>query len=64
MAPRNNDDPGQLSVANYVQEDLERFRPGIPIHERYLKFKAFMESKGVVFPVETSAAWRARMGVK
>lgn len=51
-------------LANDVQEDLERFRPGTPIHDRYLKFKAFMESKGVVVPLETLAARRARMGVK
>ncbi|EHR69152.1 ankyrin repeat protein [Burkholderiales bacterium JOSHI_001] len=53
-----------LTPPNYVQEELTRYRPGTPTHTRYLKFKAFMESKGVKFPVETSAEWRARNGKK
>ena len=53
-----------LTPANYVQGDLARYRPGTPTHNRYLKFKAYMERQGIQFPVETSAEWRARMGVK
>ncbi len=53
-----------LTPANYVQAELARYKPGSPTHSRYLKFKAFMESKGQTFPVETAAEWRARTGVK
>ena len=54
-----------VTPANMVQRGLdEKFRPGTPTHNRYLKFKAFMESKGVAFPVETSAEWLARKGIK
>ena len=53
-----------LTPANYVQGDLARYRPGTPTHNRYLKFKAYMERQGIQFPVESSAEWRARMGVK
>lgn len=56
---------GGITPANMVQRGLtEKFRPGTPTHNRYLKFKAFMESKGIVFPVESSADWRVRNGVK
>jgi hypothetical protein len=48
--------------ANMVQRALtEVFRPGSPSYERYEKFKRLMEQKGIVFPVESSADWRARM---
>jgi uncharacterized protein len=53
-----------VNSANYVQAELARYKPGSAIHARYLKFKTFMEGKGVVFPVETAAEWRARNGVK
>ena len=53
-----------VTPANYVQAELARYKPGSPTHSRYLKFKAFMESKGQPFPVETAAEWRARTGVK
>ncbi len=56
---------GGVTPANMVQRALtERYRPGSPTHQQYLKFQAFMASQGVQFPVESSAEWRARMGVK
>lgn len=61
--PLDTMDTGGSTPPNMVQRALnEKYRPGTPTHNRYLKFKAFMESKGVVFPVETSAEWRARQG--
>ncbi len=53
-----------VTPANYVQDELARYRTGSPTHQQYLKFQAFMASQGVQFPVESSAEWRARMGVK
>lgn len=55
-------DRGGNTPANQVQRALtEVFRPGSPSYVRYEKFKAIMERKGIVFPVESSAEYRARM---
>lgn len=50
-----------VTPANIVQLDLaESFIPGTPLYERNLRLKRLMEQKGVRFPVETSAEYRAR----
>jgi hypothetical protein len=55
-------DRGGNTPANQVQRALgEVFRPGSPSYLRYAKFKSIMERKGIVFPVESSAEYRARM---
>jgi hypothetical protein len=55
-------DRGGNTPPNQVQRALtEVFRPGSPTYVRYEKFKRIMEQKGIVFPVESSAAYRARM---
>lgn len=53
---------GGVTPANMVQRGLtESFKPGSPAYQRYDKLKRIMEQRGIVFPVESSAAWRARM---
>ena len=55
-------DGGGSTPANQVQRALGQvFRPGSPTYLRYEKFKRIMEQKGVVFPVESSAEYRARI---
>ena len=54
-------DNAGITPANMVQRALtEVFKPGSPTYRRYEKFKRIMEERGIVFPVESSAAWRAR----
>jgi hypothetical protein len=54
-------DRNGVTPANIVQRNLtEVMKPGSPTWRRYDKIKQMMEQKGVVFPVESSAAWRAR----
>ncbi|MFG6462502.1 hypothetical protein ACG04Q_13065 [Roseateles sp. DXS20W] len=51
-----------VTPANMVQRALtEVFKPGSPPYRRYEKFKRIMEQRGIVFPVESAAEWRARM---
>ena len=53
-----------LNSANWLQDDISRYRPGTPTMASLLRLKALMEARGVVFPVETAGQWRARNGVK
>ncbi|MFG6462503.1 hypothetical protein ACG04Q_13070 [Roseateles sp. DXS20W] len=55
-------DNAGITPANMVQRALaEVFKPGSSTYRRYEKFKRIMEERGIVFPVESSAEWRARM---
>ena len=57
-------EPARLgsTPANQVQRALvEVFRPGSRTYKRYEKFKRIMEQKGIVFPVESAAEYRARI---
>lgn len=54
-------DNAGITPANMVQRALtEVFKPGSPTYRRYEKFKRIMEERGIVFPVESSDAWRTR----
>jgi hypothetical protein len=54
-------DHNGVTPANVVQRNLtEVMKPGSATWRRYDKIKQMMEQRGIVFPVETSAAWRAR----
>ena len=53
-----------VNSANHLQSDLAKYRPGTPTHDSLLRMQEIMKSRGVVFPVETSAQWRARHGIK
>ena len=53
-----------VNSANHLQSDLAKYRPGTPTHDTLLRMQEIMKSRGVVFPVETSAQWRARHGIK
>lgn len=54
-----------VTPANIVQKDLaESFVPGTPLAERNLRLKQMMEKRGVKFPVETAADYRARRKAK
>jgi hypothetical protein len=50
---------------NMVQSGLtEDYRPGTPTYLRYRKLQAIMADKGIAFPVESAAQYRARMNLK
>ena len=53
-----------VNSANSLQDDLIRYRPGTPTHDALLRLQAVMQSRGVVFPVETSTQRRASRGLK
>ena len=53
-----------VNSANHLQSDLAKYRPGTPTHDTLLRMQEIMKSRGVVFPVETSAQWRARHGIE
>ena len=53
-----------VNSANHLQKDLGKYRPGTPTYDALLRMQAIMEARGVVFPVETSAQWRERHGIK
>ena len=53
-----------VNSANHLQSDLAKYRPGTPTHDTLLRMQEIMKLRGVVFPVETSAQWRARNGIK
>jgi hypothetical protein len=57
----NPPDLNGVTPANIVQGALtEQFKPGSPTWRRYDKIKQMMAQQGIVFPVESSASWRAR----
>jgi len=51
---------GSTPAAEVQRRLAEDFRPGTPTYKRYEKFKRIMEQKGIVFPVESAADYRAR----
>ncbi len=56
---------GGVTPANMAQRRLtESLKPGSPAYQRYDKIKRIMEQRGIVFPVESSAAWRARQAAQ
>ena len=55
---------GGVTPANHLQNQIGRYLPGTPIPEILLRLQALMQARGIVFPVETSAQWRAVRGIK
>ena len=55
---------GGVTPPNILQDDISRYRPGTPTHDTLLRLQAVMQARGVVFPVETAAHWRASRGIK
>ena len=53
-----------INSANYLQDDLVRYRPGTPTHDRLLRLQAVMQSRGVIFPVPTMEQRRQSLGAK
>ena len=53
-----------VNSANYLQDDLMRYRPGTPTHDRLLRLQAVMQSRGVIFPVPTIEQRQQTLGVK
>ena len=55
---------GGVTPPNILQDDISRYRQGTPTHDALLRLQAVMQARGVVFPVETAAHWRASRGIK
>ena len=55
---------GGITPANHLQSQIGRYLPGTPIPDVLLRLQALMQARGIVFPVETSAQWRAVRGLK
>ena len=55
---------GGVTPANHLQSQIGRYLPGTPIPDVLLRLQALMQARGIVFPVETSAQWRAVRGIK
>ena len=55
---------GGVTPPNILQDDISRYRPGTQTHDTLLRLQAVMQARGVVFPVETAAHWRASRGIK
>ena len=55
---------GGVTPANHLQNQIGRYSPGTPIPDVVLRLQALMQTRGIVFPVETSAQWRAVRGIK
>ena len=55
---------GGVTPANHLQNQIGRYLPGTPIPDVLLRLQALMQARGIVFPVETSAQWRAVRGIK
>ena len=53
-----------VNSANYLQDDLVRYRPGTPTHDRLLRLQAVMQSRGVIFPVPTIEQRQQALGIK
>ena len=53
-----------INSANYLQDDLMRYRPGTPTHDRLLRLQAVMQARGVIFPVPTMEQRRQTLGAK
>ena len=62
--PFNTETIRGVTPANSLQTDLDRYRPDTPTYAQLLRMKRYMESQGVVFPVESPAEIRARKGIK
>lgn len=55
---------GGVTPPNILQDDISRYRPGTATYETLLRLQAVMQARGIVFPVETAAHWRASRGIK
>ena len=53
-----------VTPANQLQLHIARYRPGTATHDALLRLQAVMKTRGVVFPVETVAQRRARLGLE
>ena len=53
-----------INSANYVQDDLMRYRPGTPTHDRLLRLQAVMQARGVIFPVPSIEQRQLDLGIK
>ena len=53
-----------VNSANYLQDDLVRYRLGTPTHDRLLRLQAVMQARGVIFPVPTIEQRQQALGVK
>ena len=53
-----------VTAANHLQRQIGQYLPGTPIPDVLLRLQALMQARGIVFPVETSAQWRAVRGIK
>ena len=53
-----------VNSANWVQDDLMRYRPGTPTHDRLLRLQAVMQARGVIFPVPTIEQRQLDLGIK
>ena len=53
-----------VNSANYLQEDLIRYRPGTPTHDQLLRLQAVMQARGVIFPVPTIEQRQLDLGIK
>ena len=62
--PVDEDLTRDVTPANQLQLHIARYRSGTATHDALLRLQAVMESRGVVFPVETVAQRRTRLGRK
>ena len=53
-----------VNSANYLQDDLVRYRPGTPTHDRLLRLQAVMQARGVIFPVPTIEQRQQALSIK
>ena len=53
-----------VTAANHLQRQIGQYLPGTPIPDVLLRLQALMQARGIVFPVETSAQWRAVRGIR
>lgn len=62
--PVEADPRRDVTPANQLQLHISRYRPGTPTYETLLRLQAIMQSRGIVFPVETVTQRRASLGLK
>ena len=62
--PVEADPRRDVTPANQLQLHISRHRPGTPTYETLLRLQAIMQSRGIVFPVETVTQRRASLGLK
>ena len=62
--PVEADPRRDVTPANQLQLHISRYRPGTPTYETLMRLQAIMQSRGIVFPVETVTQRRASLGLK